>query len=203
MRVAIVFQTRYGQTEKIAQRLADQLKSSGHEVTLLPIRKRVIPPSVSEFDMVLIGAPVYAGRYPPTLLNWVSRQNEALNRLSCGFFSVSLNAADPRPKARREDDRLLREFLEQSGLHPEWVASLAGALHYRKYNLLIRYMMKRISAKAKGPTDTSRDHEMTDWARVDAFASAVAAKDRNSEFATQRRFPLVASLPLQPVGHFP
>ena len=34
--------------------------------------------------------------------------------------------------------------------------------------------MKLISKRAGHPTDTSRDHEMTDWASVGAFADAIA-----------------------------
>jgi len=44
---------------------------------------------------------------------------------------------------------------------------VAGALSYTKYNFLVRFVMKRI-AKAQGAsTDTSRDHELTDWEALD------------------------------------
>ena len=36
--------------------------------------------------------------------------------------------------------------------------------------------MKRISAKEGGPTDMSRDHELTDWARVDTFTRDFAER---------------------------
>ena len=36
-------------------------------------------------------------------------------------------------------------------------------------------LLKRISRRAGGPTDTSRDYEMTDWNQVVRFAAEFAA----------------------------
>ena len=46
---------------------------------------------------------------------------------------------------------------------------------YTRYRPLLRWMMKRLSARAGRPTDTSRDHELTDWSQVRRFVVAVAA----------------------------
>jgi menaquinone-dependent protoporphyrinogen oxidase len=46
---------------------------------------------------------------------------------------------------------------------------------YTKYSPFLRWMMRRIAAGQGGPTDTTRDHEMTDWAQVRRFAEAFAA----------------------------
>ena len=50
------------------------------------------------------------------------------------------------------------------------VIGLICALLYRQYNFFMRWVMKRIAAKAGGDTDTSRDYEYTDWNDVRAFA---------------------------------
>jgi menaquinone-dependent protoporphyrinogen oxidase len=53
-----------------------------------------------------------------------------------------------------------------------------GALLYRQYGLLKRYMMKRIVRDKPGglSTDTSRDHEYTDWDDVNRFAEDFLAR---------------------------
>jgi menaquinone-dependent protoporphyrinogen IX oxidase len=38
--------------------------------------------------------------------------------------------------------------------------------------------MKHIAEKEGGSTDTSRDHEYTDWARLDALAAELVASAR-------------------------
>jgi menaquinone-dependent protoporphyrinogen oxidase len=59
------------------------------------------------------------------------------------------------------------------GWHPSKVRAAAGALSYTKYNFLVRFVMKRI-AKAQGAsTDTSRDHELTDWEALDRIVDEV------------------------------
>ena len=46
-------------------------------------------------------------------------------------------------------------------------------LLYTQYNVLIRFVMKRIAKHAGGATDTSRDHEYTDWVALDQFVALV------------------------------
>ena len=45
---------------------------------------------------------------------------------------------------------------------------------YRKYNPFLRWFMKRASKAAGGPTETSRDYEMTDWSQVERFVEGFA-----------------------------
>ena len=50
---------------------------------------------------------------------------------------------------------------------------MAGALAYTRYGFLTRFFMRRIAKKEGGPTDTSRDHELTDWGMVARFANGM------------------------------
>lgn len=180
--IAIVVATKYGQSFKIANALASEFESLGVKTALLTPDEEL-----GSFEAVIIGSPVYIGKFVPEVTAWTKKNLVRLNASPAGFFSVSLNAADKRPQARLDDDRLLREFLTESGLRPSFVASFGGKLAYTKYGWFKRWMMKRISASAGGPVDTSRDHEMTDWDQVRRFAQAFASEDRRSEFATERR----------------
>jgi menaquinone-dependent protoporphyrinogen oxidase len=65
---------------------------------------------------------------------------------------------------------VVNKFIAETGWRPRRIELVAGALPYTKYNFLVRYVMKRISAKEGGDTDTSRDYEYTDWNAVDRFA---------------------------------
>jgi len=48
-------------------------------------------------------------------------------------------------------------------------------LRYSRYDPITRWIMKKIAAKEGGPTDTSRDYELTDWEAVDHFAEKLTA----------------------------
>jgi menaquinone-dependent protoporphyrinogen oxidase len=45
---------------------------------------------------------------------------------------------------------------------------------YTKYGPVLRWIMRQIAKRNGGPTDTTHDHEMTDWAHVTAFAERFA-----------------------------
>ena len=61
--------------------------------------------------------------------------------------------------------RILDAFTTEHGWKPNMTASFAGALKYTQYNWLKRALIKHIAKKEGGSTDTSQDHEYTDWTR--------------------------------------
>ncbi|HLV80937.1 MAG TPA: flavodoxin domain-containing protein [Chthonomonadaceae bacterium] len=188
--IAIIVASVYGQTRKIADCLRQQLENAGTTAETFVIEaRRPRPVPLEVFDAVVLGAPVYSGRFPAGFEAWTRTHLQTIQAKPSAFFSVSLNAADKRPEAREADDRLLRQFIERTGLKPDFVASFAGALQYTRYNFFIRWIMKRISASVGGPTDTFHDYEMTDWNQVSAFAEAFAQQGRRSLFATPIRLP--------------
>ena len=47
--------------------------------------------------------------------------------------------------------------------------TFAGANKYAQYGFIIRNIMKHIAKKEGRSTDTSQDHEYTDWDKVTQF----------------------------------
>lgn len=185
--VAVITSTQYGQTTKIAAFVRNRVCAQGHHVSLFNLAVGEPPAKLDAFDATLIGAPVYVGKFPGNVTDWAKQNAAVLSGLNCAFFSVSLNAADSRPEAREADNGLLRQFLKETGLRPKFVASIAGAIHYREYGPIKRWLLKRISAKAGGPTDTSKDHELTNWSQVTEFSDAWLAEDHQSQYSIEVR----------------
>lgn len=186
---AIIYCSRHGQTEKIADYMRGRMTQAGLGVEIYS--DAALPESLSPAtDFVIVGAPVYAGRFPPKLLDWVRRHQAELRNKPSAFFSVSLNVADHRPQCRVADDWLIRKFVSATGWQPAYVASLAGALKYSKYNWFLRRMMRRISRKAGGPVDMAKDYELTDWSAVDSFVDSFLAERSPSAYQTQVRLNL-------------
>jgi menaquinone-dependent protoporphyrinogen oxidase len=110
----------------------------------------------------------------------VRRGHAALDQMPNAFLSVTLTEATAedrkvselrRQEAASELKKVIDAFVEDTGWHPRQVLPVAGALLYRQYNFFIRFIMKRMTKKNGGPTDTSRDYEYTDWAALSRFAS--------------------------------
>ncbi len=189
-KIAIVYATKYGQTEKICRYMEDRLQQRGFSTQLIDAARET--PLSSEVDGIVYGTPVYRGKFSRPLVAWVKKNRKTLEKLPTALFTVSLNAADKHPEARDADRALVRQLIEQTGFVPNLTACFAGALKYREYYWPVRLLMRRISRRAGGDTDTSKNYEYTVWAKVDAFLTAFQnAKGRVSSVVDleERRFP--------------
>lgn len=174
-RVLIVFASNHGQTEKIAARIGDVISDAGLGVTI--VRASEIPRSVplSAYAAVIVGASVHFNRHQRVVERFVRDNAAALNRVPSAFFSVSGAMGGSSPDERMTAARYLEQFLAECGWHPSRSIAIAGAVRYTRYNPILRWVMRRISAKTGRSTDTSHDHEYTDWAQVQAFAEGIVA----------------------------
>lgn len=171
-RILVLFASSYGQTEKVAERLATELRGRGHDVVVRSIKEGTPPPPAG-FDAIVLGSRL-AIKYSGAVLRYVQTHRAALARMPSAFFSVSMSAASPDPRGPAGAEDRIHEFLAEAGWTPTYVASFAGALPYTRYDPITRFVMKRISARTGATTDTSRDHEYTDWRQVGDFAARVA-----------------------------
>ena len=89
------------------------------------------------------------------------------------FVSVSLAINSKRPGEPDAARAIARAFPDHLGWNAERVVCVAGRLAYTRYGRIKRFMMRHIAEKEGGPVDTSRDHELTDWAQVRAAASDI------------------------------
>lgn len=165
--ILIVVATVEGQTRKIAEFLAGELRRRGHTV-------EIVDPTTSprdwrepEPDGVLLAGSVHVGKHAPALTRFATAHRWLLAERPSAFLSVSLSAHDP--SAAAESRGYVDAFLVETGWEPALVGTAAGALRYSRYGFLKKLLMKRIARKAGLPTDTSRDHELTDWDGVREF----------------------------------
>jgi menaquinone-dependent protoporphyrinogen oxidase len=157
--ILVVYATTDGQTAKIARELGVRLQASGIEAQV-----RIASPALDgpeAYDGVIVAASVHARRYQSSVRDWVRRHASALGQMPAAFVSVSLSVLDPG--SGPELAKLVARFADESQWTPAIVKHVAGALLYRKYGWLKRWMMRRIVASKGGDTDTSRNYEYTDW----------------------------------------
>lgn len=169
-RILILYGTSYGQTARIAGRLAELLTIAGNAVTLVDGDEARDDLSLAGFDGVMVGGSLVIGQHQRCVRRFVRAHVAALNAMPCAFFSVSASAASPSPRGRADALRCLERLLHETGFRPAISETVAGAIAYTRYGWITRWIMRRIAAKEGGPTDSSRDHELTDWAQVERLA---------------------------------
>ncbi|HEY6923417.1 MAG TPA: flavodoxin domain-containing protein [Steroidobacteraceae bacterium] len=173
-RLLAIYGTAYGQTERIVHRIAGVLRARGWDIAA---HKGDALPSdlmLGRYDVCLVAASIIAGKHQHYIREFVQRYAAALSDMSSAFVSVSGAAGDPRPERQEEAQKYVAEFLRATGWRPRLQATFGGAMAYTKYGFFLRLMTQWISRRNGGPTDTSRDHDFTDWAAVDRFAILVA-----------------------------
>jgi menaquinone-dependent protoporphyrinogen oxidase len=174
-RTLILYATTEGQTARIAERIAQTLRRSGHAAETCPAMGATARLEAAKYDGVIVGASIHYGRHPRYLRSLVRLQRAALEARPSAFFSVSLSGGGPgaKPKAAR---RYLEVFLRQTGWHPRQTAAFAGALPFSKYGAFKRLLMVVFVGLGGGDTDASRDYEYTDWEAVERFAEVFAQR---------------------------
>ena len=149
---------------------------------MVNVRKPTPPPNWSMYATAFVAASVHGQRHEREMIEFARRYRDDLRRIGAVFISVSMSEAGAEdmhaPAARREQSagdaqRMIDVFIKQTGWKPERYLPVAGALLYRQYNVLVRFVMKQIAKKNGGPTDTSRDYEFTDWPALDRFVDEV------------------------------
>jgi menaquinone-dependent protoporphyrinogen oxidase len=119
---------------------------------------------------VIVGASIHAGQHEGHVRDLVKKHREALERVPSAFFSVSMTARDHSEEARTQVEGYVEGFAEETGWHPGRVGDFAGAIAYTRYGFVKRRLVKAIAKNIGADTDTSRDHEYTDWSAVRRFA---------------------------------
>lgn len=169
MKLLLVYGTTEGQTRKIARFVVDHLERRGHQTLLVDAIEATAAADPRGFDSVIIAASLHAGRYQSAVVHFVRQHLAAIDTRPNAFLSVSLAAASDDEDDALGLERCVIDFSQQTGWTPRFVHHVAGAFRYTSYDFLKRWAMKYIAHRKGAPTDTSQDHELTDWADLARF----------------------------------
>ena len=160
----ITYSTVDGQTKRISEKLAKLATQSN--VDVLPISNQI---NLDSYKTIIIGASIRYGKYRNEVFNFIENNIHTLNVKENAFFSVNVVARKPE-KSSPETNPYLIKFLGKIKWKPKNLGVFAGKIEYPKYKFIDKYAIKFIMWLTKGPTDTSKTYEFTDWNKVEDFA---------------------------------
>lgn len=164
-RLLIVYGTTEGQTRNVVGRVAETVRAHGHTAEVVDAGGTQ-PRDPTGYDAVIVAASVHVGRHQRAVVRFARENAAALGRIPTALFSLSLSAVHRDDAHLRAAQGCVDTLVRETGWHPSMTFLTAGALRYTRYGLLKRWMLRRIARREGGDTDTSRDHEYTDWERV-------------------------------------
>jgi menaquinone-dependent protoporphyrinogen oxidase len=182
--ILVLYATREGQTRRIAEHVAANLRTHGLRAQIMDAAHPEASLDLAAYQAVVLAASVHAGKHEREMVAFVKSHRAELEQLPTVFLSTSLSEAGAedttrgeleRTRARAAADSMIEAFFEQTGFRPTAYKPVAGALLYSQYNWLVRMVMKRIVKSEGGSTDTSQDHEYTDWVDLDRFVDGLVS----------------------------
>lgn len=162
-RVLVAYASRHGSTRGIAERLGARLREAGLAVEIADVGEIG---SVATFAAVVLGAPVYDGRWPSEASAFATRERNALAQRPLWLFSVG-SFGDTK---RVIGPLVLRE--------PRDIGQLRAALAPREYRVfagIVTRGMWPLPSRMLYHVFGGRLGDHRDWDAIDAWGRGIAA----------------------------
>ena len=169
----LVYASKHGHTGRIAERLAEVARGDDVGVVVRDVGSAG-DLDVTQFAGVVVGGSIHAGNHAREVVAWAAARADQLTAMPSAFFTVCLTIADETDESRAATRGYHDDFVAATGWTPPVTMTFAGALQYREYDFATRLLMRLMMRRAGHPTDTSRDHDFTDWAAVERFGHECA-----------------------------
>ena len=135
MKTAIVYKSRHGTTEKIAQLIAAKL--SDHHITIIDLR---ISPweSIVEFDRIIIGGSIHMGKIQEAVRIFCDDNMDVLLKRELGLFMCGLNEEKLKEEFDLSFPRALRKHSKANGI-------FGGEFLFERMNILEKLIVKKLA----------------------------------------------------------
>jgi menaquinone-dependent protoporphyrinogen oxidase len=167
--VLVVYGTTEGQTRKIAEFITDALRARGVKVDLVDSAGEGAALVQPVYSAAIVCGSLHQHRFQASLLRFVKQNSGWLAGVPAAFVAVSLAALLKDAESHDELRTIAEAFYREAGWTPAVTRHVAGALRYTEYDYFKRLIMRLIAKHQGGDTDTSRDHEYTDWDDLTRF----------------------------------
>ena len=164
-RVLVAYASKYGSTGGVADAIGKALCGKDLAADVLLIKN---VGELSSYRAVVIGSPIYRGKWLPEAADFLKRNGEALGRMPVALFLVCMNLAQPTAEKRAEVSSYVDRVLgDAPGLKPVGFGTFAGALHYGKLSWLNRKILR-----SKGVPEG----DFRDWNAIRAWTLALTMR---------------------------
>jgi len=138
MKIAIIYASKYGTTEKVAYSIADKLKET-NEIELFSLKKDPRP-DVSTFETVIIGSSIYAGQASKKMKTFCKENESLLLQKKIGLFICGM------PPDKEHQEKELKDAFPEVLLKKSEIASfLGGEFLFEQMNFFERMIIKKIT----------------------------------------------------------
>jgi menaquinone-dependent protoporphyrinogen oxidase len=150
LKILVTYASKHGSTQQVAETIAAAIEPSGLEVEARPVRSVA---DAGAYDAIVLGAPLYMGRWHRDANRFVRRHRKALERLPVAVFA--LGPVDEKSEswegAQKQLDRALAAL---PAIEPVEVRLFGGAIEPER----LRFPFSNMSAA-----------DVRDWVAIRAW----------------------------------
>ncbi len=163
-KVLICYGTRYGTTTEVVQEMSNTARELGVQVDVVNLEKETPFPEPDDYDLVIIGSGIQVGQWTKKPLNFIEEKLDALSKKKVALFVVSGYAGNPDKVAEAQAEYLDSMPEKYPGLKPISTALIGGMFEFKRYNLVVRALVKRIVKSQLSPGEELPEKiDFRDW----------------------------------------
>ena len=170
MKILIIYSSTDGHTKKICEVIKENLINKG-ELHLTSI-ENVSKTNVQFYDYIIIGASIRYGKHNRKVFDFIEKNLNIIEEKKNAFFSVNV-VARKNEKNTPETNPYIKKFLSKTRWKPKKLGVFAGKVDYPNYSFINKQIIRFIMFITKGPIDTSKSFEFTNWDNVKKFAQEI------------------------------
>lgn len=171
MSILVLYASKHGSTQGIAERIGVTLTASGQRVAVRPVQDAG---AIDGYDAFVIGSAVYMGHWLKPAVEFVAGHRELLATRPVWLFSSGPLGTEPTDAEGRD----LREASEPketaellAAVHPRQHRGFFGALDPSSLTFPEKALRRLPAARAIMPAGDFRD-----WADIEQWAKEIAAQ---------------------------
>jgi menaquinone-dependent protoporphyrinogen oxidase len=166
--ILVTYATRYGSTQEVAEAVAVILRDGDLEVDVQPIRN---VQTLDMYDMVVLGAPLYIGRWHKDAHRFLSQYRKALTQQHVAIFALGPLHNDD------EQWRVVRSQLDKELAKYPWLSPVAVEIFGGKYEpAQLRFPDNLIANSSVSPLYNIPATDLRNWAVIRTWAGELAPK---------------------------
>ncbi len=166
-KILICYGSRYGTTTEVVQEMSRTAEELGASVKTVFLKKEKPPTDLHEYDLVIIGSGIQAGRWTKEPLNFIKNNLENLSRTKVALFVVCAYAGDSNKYDEAQLLFLDNIIEEYPGLSPVSSTLIGGVFEFSKYNFAVRALVKKIVKNQLPPGEEIPEKiDFRDWDQI-------------------------------------
>jgi menaquinone-dependent protoporphyrinogen oxidase len=169
-RVLLCYGTRYGSTAEAAQEMSKAIQELGIKVDLVDLKNG--PPSgpLHDYDLVIVGSGIQAGRWTKAPLDFISHNTDALAKIKVALFVVCGYAGSPDKCQIAQREYLDNIAASYPSLNVISTGLFGGVFDFKKYNFAVRTLVRSIMKKQIQGNEVPEVVDFRDLGKVRAWA---------------------------------